>query len=177
MLIILDRDGVINFDSADYIKSPAEWRALPGSLEAIVKLQNSGHIIVVATNQSGVGRNYYSLEILEKIHAKMNQALISLGGTALKVYFCPHAPEDNCECRKPKPGLFLQIKQDFPEKFSNAIAVGDSVRDITAAHTAGCQAVLVRTGNGPKTLTQLEIKIPVYEDLAEFVAELKIPNI
>lgn len=168
MLIILDRDGVINFDSPNYIKSPAEWQAIPGSLEAIVKLQNAGHDVVVATNQSGIGRHYYSLETLHDIHAKMNQHIINLGGVALKIYFCPHVPEDNCECRKPKAGLFLQIQKDFPHEFAEAIAVGDSARDIAAAHTAGCKAVLVRTGNGPKTLTELEIKIPVYADLAEF---------
>lgn len=172
MLIILDRDGVINFDSPNYITSPTEWQAIPGSLNAIIKLQKANYNVVVATNQSGVGRNYYSLETLDKIHKKMNREIIQLGGKALKIYFCPHVPEDNCACRKPKPGLFLQIKQDFPEHFSQAIAVGDSARDIAAAHAAGCQAVLVRSGNGPKTLTQLEIKIPVYEDLAEFVGNL-----
>src|SRR3989344_4486862 len=115
MLVILDRDGVVNYESPTYIKSPEEWRALPGSLEAIATLNAAGHKVVVATNQSGIGRGYYSLATLEAIHQKMKEELARAGGCIEGIYFCPHIPEENCECRKPKPGLLLQIANDFPD--------------------------------------------------------------
>lgn len=172
MLIILDRDGVINYDSIDYIKTPDEWIPIPGSLEAIADLSRAGHGIVVASNQSGVGRGYYTLVTLEKVHQKMRQAIESSGGRLLGIYFCPHKPEDNCDCRKPKPGLLLAIKKDYPSafQFNKAVLVGDSLRDIQAAHSAGCKAVLVKTGNGEYTVTRGEglENVPVYDDLRGF---------
>lgn len=168
MLIILDRDGVINEDSPNYIKSPSEWHPINGAIEAIAQLTKAGHTVVVATNQSGVGRGYYSMETLKAIHAKMCQHVEAAGGKINKIYYCPHTPDDQCACRKPKPGMLLQIQKDFSDLFHSAILVGDSARDIMAAHAAGCQAVLVRTGNGPKALKALDIKIPVYDDLAAF---------
>jgi D-glycero-D-manno-heptose 1,7-bisphosphate phosphatase len=174
MLIILDRDGVINYDSEDYIKSPVEWIPIPHSLEAITALNKAGHTIVVATNQSGVGRGYYTLETMHQIHEKMQSALKKLGGHIDGIYYCIHTPETGCVCRKPKPGLMLQIKRDYPELFSSALVVGDSLRDLQAAHAAGCEAVLVKTGNGFKTLANLEEmkSILVYESLAHFTQHI-----
>jgi len=173
-LIILDRDGVINVDSPDYIKSPEEWHPIPGSLEAIAKLNQAGFKVAVATNQSGLGRGYYTLSILEQIHQKMHVALAALGGHIDMITFCPHNPEDNCDCRKPKPGLIHQIASHFNIDLRNAkvFAIGDSLRDLEAAKTAGCEPVLVLTGNGQKTLNNMPASFsntPVYEDLAQAV--------
>jgi len=148
MLIILDRDGVINYESTEYIKTPDEWIPIEGSLEAVAQLIQAGHTVLVATNQSGVGRGYYTLETMHKIHEKMQEALAEHGGQIHRVYYCPHTPSENCECRKPKPGLLLQIAKDFPDEFKEAIFVGDSARDVHAAIAAGIQPLLVRTGNG-----------------------------
>lgn len=177
MLIILDRDGVINHDSEFYIKSPEEWHPISGSLEAIALLTKAGHTLVIATNQAGVGRGYYSLEMLEKIHQKMLQLIEQKGGKIDHIYFCPHHPDDQCDCRKPKPGLLLQIQRDYSELFSGAIFVGDSLRDIQAAHAANCRAALVRTGYGEKTLVDHaeELKgVSVYENLLDFAQSLRI---
>ena len=171
MLIILDRDGVINVDSEDYIKAPEEWRALPGSLQAIAKLNTAGHKVVVATNQSGLGRGFYDEATLTAIHAKMQAELAAVGGHLDGIYYCPHQPDDHCDCRKPKPGLLQQIAADFPDLFADAVLIGDSSRDLEAAHSAGIKAALVKTGNGVKTLKQgIDLKIiPVYDDLAAWV--------
>ncbi len=171
-LIILDRDGVINQDSDDFIKSPDEWIPIPGSLDAIAKLNKAGFIVVVATNQSGVGRGYFTLEILKKIHQKMQDELKKHGGLVDKIYFCPHTPEYHCECRKPKSGLFTQIQQDYAVDFQQTYCIGDSKRDIQAGLTAGCKNILVLTGHGKDTLdanpTMIK-KIIVKNDLAEAV--------
>ncbi len=172
MLVILDRDGVINLDSPHYIKSPAEWQPIDGSLAAIAKLHQAGHVVVVATNQSGVGRGFYSLATLADIHAKMTRMIEVAGGKVRRIYFCPHTPEENCYCRKPKPGMLVQIKKDFPELARTAILVGDSARDIMAAQAAEIAAVLVRTGNGPKAITALPKHIKVYDNLLAFVDQL-----
>ncbi|MBA2653683.1 MAG: D-glycero-beta-D-manno-heptose 1,7-bisphosphate 7-phosphatase [Gammaproteobacteria bacterium] len=172
MLVILDRDGVINYDSEDYIKSPEEWVHIPGSLEAIAKLKQSGFKVVVATNQSGIAKGLYSEAILHEIHAKMAQELKRLGVELDGIFYCPHSPQDECSCRKPKPGMFLAIKDQFNEDFKESICVGDSLRDIQAAQRAGSKSVLVLTGNGEKTLQKIEKStIPVYSDLAEFVSK------
>jgi D-glycero-D-manno-heptose 1,7-bisphosphate phosphatase len=171
MLVILDRDGVINYDSEDYIKSPDEWKPYPSSLAAIARLNAAGHKVVVATNQSGVGRDFYSLAVLSKIHYKMEEALKDAGGHLDGIYFCPHHPDDGCECRKPRPGMLFAIAEDFPDLFPEAVFVGDSARDMMAAKNAGCQGVLVKTGNGAGTVAAGgDMKnLPVYEDLAHFV--------
>jgi D-glycero-D-manno-heptose 1,7-bisphosphate phosphatase len=175
MLVILDRDGVINYDSPNYIKSPAEWEAIPGSLEAIARLNQANHQVVVASNQSGVARGYYSLITLEVIHQKLRDELSIVGGHIDAIFFCPHSPDDQCACRKPKPGLFQQIAQAFPDGFSQAVTIGDSLRDIQAAQAAGCSAWLVKTGNGTETLAKhpkLIAQVPVFKDLAEAVQNL-----
>lgn len=173
MLIILDRDGVINYDSSDYIKSPEEWRAIPGSLEAIAKLNQSGHKVVIASNQAGIARGYYDLKTLKEIHEKMHTELKKVYGHVDAIFFCPHHPDDNCNCRKPKPGLFLQIQKKYPNDFSNAVMIGDSLRDVEAARAANCKVVLVRTGNGAATLTKNpKLNVPVFADLATVVEHL-----
>ena len=163
MLIILDRDGVINVDSPDYIKSPEEWVPIPGSIEAIAKLSKK-YSVVIATNQSGINRGLFSLDTLNKIHEKMIMQINAAGGKLKAIYFCPHTPAENCECRKPKPGMLLQIQQDFNVKNTDMIYVGDSVKDYEVAQKIGCKFVLVRTGNGLKTLETVQ-NINVYDDL------------
>jgi D-glycero-D-manno-heptose 1,7-bisphosphate phosphatase len=174
MLIVLDRDGVINYESDDYIKSPEEWMPIPGSLPAIAALKKAGHIVVVATNQSGIGRGYYTEEILTQIHAKFRHLLSELACDVDGIFYCPHLPVDHCECRKPKPGLFHQIGKQFNVGWSHAIAVGDALRDIQAAQAVNCPCVLVRTGRGKMT----EEKgvgldgVEIVDDLAQFVRSL-----
>lgn len=170
-LIILDRDGVINHDSAGYIKSPEEWQPIEGSLEAIALLNAKGYLVVVATNQSGIARGFYDEQSLEKIHAKMQYAANALGGHIDKIFYCPHGPNDNCDCRKPKPGLLHQIADHYRISISNVPFVGDSLRDIEAANAAGAKPVLVLTGNGQKTLQQHAnslLKIPCFKNLQDF---------
>ncbi|OGT68643.1 MAG: D-glycero-beta-D-manno-heptose-1,7-bisphosphate 7-phosphatase [Gammaproteobacteria bacterium RIFCSPLOWO2_02_FULL_42_9] len=151
-LIILDRDGVINKESAAYIKSPDEWIPITGSLEAIAQLNKANFTVVVASNQSGVGRGLFSPETLEQIHQKMQRALKKYGGHIDKIYFCPHTPDDHCKCRKPKSGLFDQIKKDYDINLKKIYAVGNSKRDLDAAKA--CKKILVLTGHGKETLDE-----------------------
>lgn len=147
-LVILDRDGTINTDSDDFVKSAEEWQPLPGSLEAIAKLNHSGWHVVIASNQSGLGRGLFDMSALNAMHAKMAKKLSALGGKVDAIFFCPHAPEDNCTCRKPLPGLYEQIGERYNVDLSQVPAVGDSLRDAQAAHAAGCPTHLVLTGKG-----------------------------
>jgi D-glycero-D-manno-heptose 1,7-bisphosphate phosphatase len=173
MLIILDRDGVINRESPEYIKSPEEWLPLPGSLEAIAKLKYAGHQVVVATNQSGIARGLYSEEVLAQIHAKMLQNLDQLGVTLDGIFYCPHQPEDQCNCRKPKTGMLLAIGKQFQADLQEAWCVGDSLRDLQAAVKVGAKPVLVLTGNGEKTREQLAgLIVPTFKDLAAFAESI-----
>jgi D-glycero-D-manno-heptose 1,7-bisphosphate phosphatase len=169
MIVILDRDGVINEDSPNFIKSPSEWRAIPGSLEAIAAWNRAGHPVVVATNQSGICRGYFSLATLMAIHQKMHTELARCGGHLDGVYFCPHRSEDQCPCRKPQPGMLQQIARDFAVDLCDTWLIGDSLRDIQAAQAAGCHSILVKSGKGRETLAQQSAAlqgIPVYENLA-----------
>lgn len=171
--IILDRDGVINFDSADYIKSPEEWHPIPGSLEAIADLNKAGYKVFVATNQSGIGRGYFDLATLEAIHSKMQTELQKYGGEIQDIFYCPHLPTDDCQCRKPKPGLLLQIAQQYNIELSSVCFIGDSMKDLQAAKAAGCKGVLVRTGNGAATQADLGAQeVSVYSNLQEFAHNL-----
>ena len=179
-LIILDRDGVVNSDSKNYIKTPDEWIPIPRSLSAISCLNKLGYAVVVATNQSGIARGYYSLETLEAIHRKMQEELVKVEGHIERIYFCPHAPDADCACRKPNPGLLYTISQDFPKAFpDDATLVGDSLRDIQAAQEAGCGAVLVKTGNGRKTIASNKGLdwIPIFEDLSDYVSRLTLKSV
>ena len=151
-LVILDRDGVINFDSAQFIKSPAEWKPIPGSLEAIARLNQNGYKVVVATNQSGIGRGFLDMDTLNAIHEKMHKALFAAGGRIEAIYFCPHTAEANCNCRKPKPGMFRRISETMNVALDGVPAIGDSLRDLQASAEIGCRPLLVRTGKGEKTL-------------------------
>lgn len=173
-LIILDRDGVINEDSDAYIKSPEEWVPIPGSLEAIARLNRAGWTVAVATNQSGVGRGLYDLATLERIHARMNAALAAAGGHVDALYYCPHTPEDHCACRKPLPGLLESIARHYGVSLAGVPAIGDSLRDLQAAAAVGARPILVRTGKGERTLTNPELAsdITIYPDLAAAVAAL-----
>jgi D-glycero-D-manno-heptose 1,7-bisphosphate phosphatase len=153
-LIILDRDGVINEDSDQYIKHPDEWIAIPGSLQAIARLHQAGWTVAVASNQSGLARGYFDVATLASIHQKMRRELSQLGGTIDAFFVCPHGPGDGCSCRKPLPGLFHDIAKRYDVPLTGVPAVGDSLRDLQASHAAGCTPWLVQTGNGPRTLAQ-----------------------
>ncbi|MBB5390427.1 MULTISPECIES: D-glycero-beta-D-manno-heptose 1,7-bisphosphate 7-phosphatase [unclassified Herbaspirillum] len=151
-LIILDRDGVINHDSDAFIKSPDEWIPIKGSLEAIARLNQAGYRVVVATNQSGVARGLFDIKTLNAIHHKMHTAAQQVGADIDAVFFCPHSADDNCDCRKPKPGMFLEIAKRFGISLRGGVAtVGDSLRDLQAGFVAGCAPYLVLTGKGEKT--------------------------
>ncbi|WP_265947547.1 D-glycero-beta-D-manno-heptose 1,7-bisphosphate 7-phosphatase [Dechloromonas sp. A34] len=150
-LVILDRDGVINFDSAQFIKSPAEWKPIPGSLEAIARLNQAGYRVVVATNQSGVGRGLFDMDTLNHIHEKMHKALFAVGARIDAIFYCPHAADSACECRKPKPGMFKRISQTLNIDLVGVPAIGDSLRDLQAGAAVGCKPILVLTGKGEKT--------------------------
>ena len=173
-LIILDRDGVINQDSDAFIKTPDEWLPIAGSLEAIARLNQAGYKVVVATNQSGVGRGLFSMAALNAIHQKMHAAAQLAGADIDAVFFCPHAADDNCDCRKPKPGLFHEIAQRLDVSLKGVPTVGDSLRDLQAGYVAGCQPMLVLTGKG--RLTQAKGGLPpgtsVWDDLAGAVQHL-----
>ncbi len=173
-LIILDRDGVINYDSPDYIKSAEEWLPINSSIHAIARLHQAGYTVAVATNQSGVGRGYFSHEILTAIHQKMLNTVKAAGGHIDKITLCPHTPDARCTCRKPQPGLLQEISKHYECSLDHIAFVGDSLKDIQAAQRAGCQPILVKTGNGLKTLQQLEPndEIQVYEDLADYVEKM-----
>ncbi len=150
--ILLDRDGVINFDSKDYIKSAAEWQAIPGSLEAIVELNRVGYRVIVVTNQSGLARGLFERYALDEMHEKFTSQLAKLGGHIEEIFICPHHPDDNCECRKPKPGLFDQAKEKYQIHMTETYYIGDTFSDMQAAGAAGCLPILVLTGKGQETL-------------------------
>ncbi len=174
-LIILDRDGVINYDSDDFIKSVDEWQPLPGSLQAMGRLCQAGYTLVVATNQSGIARGLYDLETLHAMHSKMARMLEPYGGYVEAVFFCPHGPKDGCNCRKPRDGMFQDIAARYIQDLTGVPAIGDSLRDLQAARTAGAQPILVKTGKGKRTLASAQPEeledVPVFNNLAE-VAEM-----
>jgi D-glycero-D-manno-heptose 1,7-bisphosphate phosphatase len=170
-LAILDRDGVINYDSDSYIKGPDEWRPIPGSLEAIARLNQAGYHVVLATNQSGVGRGLFEVSTLNAIHDKMHRALAQIGGRIDAIFFCPHAQEANCACRKPRAGLLEEIARRLNVDLKGVPVIGDSLRDLQAASSVGATPVLVLTGKGTKTRHAggLPDGTQVYADLAEAV--------
>ena len=173
-LVILDRDGVINQDSANFIKNPNEWIALPGSLEAIALLNQSGFRVVIATNQSGIARGLFDMATLNAIHDKMHRALAQLGGRIDALFYCPHAADDNCNCRKPKTGMIEDIGRRFSVDLTDVFAVGDALRDLQAFSDAGCKPILVRSGKGEETLAAVKLSnqsLPkntlIFADLSE----------
>lgn len=173
-LIILDRDGVINFDSDQFIKSPEEWKPIPGALEAIARLNQWGWRVVVASNQSGVGRGLFGMDTLNAINDKMVKSLAQVGGRLDAIFFCPHPADSTCDCRKPKPGMLLQIAERFNVPLEGVPVVGDSLRDLQAAVAVGGKPYLVLTGKGEKTRENPELPpgTEVYPDLAAVAAEL-----
>lgn len=162
--VILDRDGVINHDSDEYIKSPDEWHAIPGSLDAIAKLNRYGYDILIATNQSGVARGFYDLDTLDLIHEKLMRELAAVGGFIREIFFCPHHPDAQCLCRKPKAGLLQQMASKYPINFAETYFIGDSHVDVLAARSVGCQPLLVLTGKGQRMLE----KYPDLQDVPSF---------
>lgn len=149
-LIVLDRDGTLNQDPEDYIRAPADWIPLPGALEAVARLNQSGWRVVIASNQSGIGRGLFDVAMLNAVHTRMHKALADVGARIDAVFFCPHAPEDACDCRKPSPGLFHQIALHMGVSLNQVIAAGDSVRDAQAAAAAGCETHLILTGQSQR---------------------------
>ena len=177
-LVILDRDGTINEDRDDYVKSPAEWVPIPGSLEAIARLNHAGWHTVIATNQSGLGRGLFDISALNAIHARMNRELAEVGGRIDAVFFCPHVPDDGCACRKPLPGLFTMIGERYGVSLRETYAVGDSLRDLQAGAAASSAAPLpvrTRCGAQPAALRALVREVPhatIHPDLASFAQQL-----
>ena len=164
--ILLDRDGVINHDSDAFIKSPKEWLPIEGSLEAIALLNVHGYQVIVVTNQSGVARGLLDEPMLEKIHAKMHQLVSEKGGHIAAIYYCPHGPNSDCECRKPKAGLLKAFADDFHADLTAIPVIGDSLRDLQAADVVGAKPILVKTGKGQQTLiNNPQLNIPVFENL------------
>lgn len=151
-LVILDRDGVINFDSDKFIKRPEEWKPIPGALEAVARLNHAGFHVVIATNQSGIGRGLFDMTMLNAINEKMIDALGQVGGRLDAVFYCPHSAETDCSCRKPKTGMFEEIGQRFNAPLRGIPSVGDSLRDLQASAAVEAQPILVLTGKGEKTL-------------------------
>jgi D-glycero-D-manno-heptose 1,7-bisphosphate phosphatase len=178
-LVILGRDGVLNAYRDDHVKAPEEWQALPGALEAVSRLNHAGWHTVVATNQSGIGRGLVDMASVNAVHAHMNQALTAVGGRLDAVFFCPHAPEEQCECRKPLPGMMLDIGRRYGVDLRNVPMVVDTLRDLQAAHAAGCEPHLVLTGRaaalGDEVVQQWLLQVPrsrVHADLAGFAEHL-----
>ena len=173
-LVILDRDGVVNQDSEDFIKSPEEFVPLPGSLEAIARLNAAGYSVAVASNQSGIARGLFSEATLETMHRKLHDLLEAVGGHIDGIFYCPHGPDDHCDCRKPEPGLLRQIGEHFGVDLAGVPVVGDSLRDLQSAMAVGAMPILVLTGKGEYTHRQLSnapslSATPVYADLAQAV--------
>lgn len=174
-LIILDRDGVINQDSDSYIRSLDDWHPVPGSIEAMAELSKAGYRIAIATNQSGLSRGYFTLDDLELIHARLCLLVEEQGGSVAGIFYCPHLPEEGCNCRKPATGLLKAMESELGESVAGAWFVGDSLKDLQAARAMRCKPALVLTGKGGKTRIQLESpdvnltnpgEVPVFDDLA-----------
>ena len=174
-LLVLDRDGVINFDSDDYIRSVADWRPIPGSIEAIARLSKAGYRVAIATNQSGLGRGYFTLDELEAIHRRLRELVAAQGGAIAGIFYCPHLPEVGCDCRKPGTALLRAIEAELGESAAGAWFIGDSLKDLQAARAHGCRPALVRTGKGAATLAALQApgvaladppSVPIFDNLA-----------
>ena len=173
-LIVLDRDGTINHDSEQYIKSPDEWRPIPGSLEAIARLNHAGYRVVVATNQSGIGRGLFDMGTLNAIHEKMHRHLAQVGGRLDAVFYCPHTADATCDCRKPRPGLLREAGRRFSVDMHGVPVIGDGLRDLQAAEGMGSQPMLVLTGKGERTLREgnFPANTVIFPDLAFAVSAL-----
>lgn len=174
-IIILDRDGVINFDSDDYIKSVEEWNPIPNSIEAIARLSRAGYRVFIATNQSGIARKFYDVATLDAMHEKMFGLLNKVGGNIEGIVYCPHLPSQKCSCRKPAVGLLIQIEASFGVSLQGCSFVGDSLKDLECASAFGCQPILVKTGKGEGTAQcakDLVRETPTFDNLACYVDSL-----
>jgi len=174
-LIILDRDGVINRDSRAFVKSAEEWLPLPGSVAAIARLAQAGYTVTVASNQSGLARGLFDRRALSAMHRKLRRLVAAAGGRVDRIVICPHGPDDNCACRKPRPGLLRRLARHYDTALAGVVVIGDSRRDLEAALAAGATPVLVRTGNGARTEKELSgplADVAVYDDLAAAVSAL-----
>ena len=173
-LVILDRDGVINFDSDHFIKNPDEWKPLPGSLEAIARLNQVGYRVVVATNQSGIGRGLFDMAMLNAIHDKLYRSLAHVGGRIDALFYCPHSADLNCQCRKPRSGMFEEISRRFNTPLLGVPSIGDALRDLKASESVGALPILVKTGKGQRTLDAggLPESTLVFPDLAAAVKQI-----
>jgi len=174
-LVILDRDGVINRESEAFVKSPAEWLPIDGSIDAIARLSGAGFVVAVATNQSGIARRLLDVPALDAIHDKLRAAVRAAGGDLGRIVYCPHLPEDDCDCRKPRPGLLRRLSRAYGVPLDNVPVVGDSERDIDAALAVGARPVLVLSGNGARTRAAFDAagrEVETWRDLAEFAERL-----
>ena len=172
-LLILDRDGVINYDSDAYIKSVEEWIPLPGSIEAIAQLSKAGWTVAIATNQSGIARGYYDIATLDAMHNRLRALVADQGGEVGLIVYCPHGPDEGCACRKPKPGMLQTIANHYGADLAQCWFVGDSLGDLQAAQAVDSQPVLVKTGKGLQTLAKsLPVNTLIFDDLAAVAAEL-----
>jgi D-glycero-D-manno-heptose 1,7-bisphosphate phosphatase len=174
-LVILDRDGVINRDSSDFVKSADEWIPLSGSIRAIAALSRAGYTVTVASNQSGVARGLIDRKALRAMHRKLRKLVAAEGGRIDRIVVCPHGPDDGCACRKPNPGLLLRLGRYYGIDLAGVPVIGDSSRDLEAAAAAGARPILVRTGNGQKTELALDGELEatqVFDDLAAAAAAL-----
>lgn len=172
--IILDRDGVINRDSDQFIKSPEEWDPIEGSLEAIARLKQAGYVVGIASNQSGIYRKLFDFAMLNAMHAKLQKKLAKLGAHVDLIAFCSHGPDEHCDCRKPLPGLYKELADRWNIDLQGVPIIGDSLRDLQAARAVGANPILVLTGKGKKTIEELPAtwRVPVYNDLAQAVDQL-----
>jgi len=175
-LVILDRDGVINFDSDEYIKSVDEWRPIPGSIEAIARLSKAGFSVMIVSNQSGLARGLFTKVDLANIHNYMQSLVEEAGGQIDAIFYCPHLPDDNCLCRKPRPGMLQQIEREFDLSLHDVFFIGDTLKDIEAALSMSCQPILVRSGKGAQTEANLsdnfKKQVSIYDDLSSAVTHI-----
>lgn len=174
-LVILDRDGVINRDSREFVKNTGEFVPLPGSIEAIAALSRAGYTVAVASNQSGLARGLFDRRALRAMHRKLRRLVAAAGGRVDRIVVCPHGPDDDCRCRKPRPGLLLRLARHYGVALDGVPVIGDSLRDLQAAAAVGAQPILVRSGNGRKTARSLPAalrQVPVCDDLAAAAREL-----
>ena len=174
-LLVLDRDGVINRDSKDFVKSPAEWVPLPGSVEAIADLSKAGYTVAIASNQSGIARGLFDRSALYAMHRKLRRLVSASGGRVDRIIVCPHGPDDGCSCRKPRPGLLLRLARYYGVVMDDVPVIGDSLRDLEAAAAVGARPILVLTGNGENTRASLPTdlaSVETYADLAAAAAAL-----